>query len=241
MQFIRPQRARAPNDQGWIAYEATAARLLGLPLYRELYDYDRFVRVYDLEPPPGWSSMEELNAELLGALNERHRFATHPLDQSLRNGSQTARSLLSEEHPAIHAILQSFVPPIEDYRAAIGTAEGHPLTGRNRGMVAITGAWSVQLRREGFHVNHVHPHGWISSAYYVAVPSEAANAQLMSGWLKFGETRYPVPGALAERVVQPRPGRLALFPSYMWHGTNPIHGSEPRTTIAFDASPIEAP
>lgn len=55
----------------------------------------------------------------------------------------------------------------------------------------------------------------------------------MSGWIKFGETRYPVPGG----VVQPRAGRLLLFPSYMWHGTNPIHGSEPRTAIAFDAVP----
>jgi hypothetical protein len=36
-------------------------------------------------------------------------------------------------------------------------------------------------------------------------------------------------------VVQPRAGRLVLFPSYMWHGTSPIHGPVPRTTIAFDA------
>ncbi|HLY53108.1 MAG TPA: tetratricopeptide repeat protein, partial [Steroidobacteraceae bacterium] len=43
--FIRPQRARAPLAQGWIAYEATAARLLGQGAYRELYDYQRFVRV----------------------------------------------------------------------------------------------------------------------------------------------------------------------------------------------------
>jgi hypothetical protein len=28
-----------------------------------------------------------------------------------------------------------------------------------------------------------------------------------------------------------------LFPSYMWHGTNPIHGPQVRTTIAFDALP----
>jgi hypothetical protein len=60
----------------------------------------------------------------------------------------------------------------------------------------------------------------------------------MSGWLKFGEPRYPVPNAGAEGVVQPRAGRLVLFPSYMWHGTNPIHGSEPRTSVAFDAVPV---
>ena len=41
--FIEKQRSRTPDDQGWIAYEATAARLMDRPLYRELYDYARFV------------------------------------------------------------------------------------------------------------------------------------------------------------------------------------------------------
>jgi Flp pilus assembly protein TadD len=236
--FIRAQRSLHPADQGWLAYEATAARLLGDPLYRELYDYSRLVRSYDLEAPPGWSSMQELNAALLEALNARHPFAVHPLDQSLRNGSQTARSLLTDPDPAIQAALRAFQQPIEDYRQAMGMNPAHPLSARNRGVVRFSGAWSVQLRREGYHVNHFHPQGWISSAYYVSVPKEVEDVSQMSGWIKFGETRYPVPGATPEVFVPPLAGRLVLFPSYMWHGTNPIHGSEPRTTIAFDAVPL---
>lgn len=242
MRFIQAQRSRAPNDQGWIAHEATAARLMDQPLYRELYDYRRMVRTYDLQTPPGWSSIEELNAALLQAFSARHQFAVHPLDQSLRHGSQTARSLVTDQDPAIRAALQAFAEPIEDYRRSIGTEAGHPLTARNVGPTRFSGAWSVQLRREGYHVNHVHPQGWISSAYYVSVPEEVHDVNTMSGWIKFGETRFPVPGAHAETYIKPRPGRLVLFPSYMWHGTNPIHGSEPRTTIAFDAVPEkEAP
>lgn len=238
LQFIRPQRERVPHEQTWIAYEATAHRLSGdEAAYRRLYDYDRFVRVYDLAPPPGWRSMAELNAAVLRALEARHRLPTHPLDQSLRNGSQTARSLLTERDPAIQALLTAFAAPIADYLRAIGERADHPLSARNRGGAHITGAWSVRLNRDGFHVNHVHPQGWISSAYYVSVPAEVADERLRSGWLKFGEPRYPVPGAAAELMVQPVPGRLVLFPSYMWHGTNPIHGSEPRTTVAFDANP----
>jgi hypothetical protein len=86
-------------------------------------------------------------------------------------------------------------------------------------------------------VNHIHPEGWISSAYYVSVPAEVADENTKDGWLKFGEPRYPTPGAGPRRFVQPRPGRLVLFPSYLWHGTNPIHGDEPRLTIAFDCVP----
>jgi Flp pilus assembly protein TadD len=235
--FIQAQRSRTPDHQGWIAYQATAARLMDQPLYRELYDYARMVRTYELEPPPGWSSMAELNAALLRAFSTRHPFVAHPLDQSLRNGSQTARNLALDPDPTIRAVLQAFSQPIEDYRRAIGAGAGHPLTARNRGAAQFSGAWSVQLRREGYHVNHIHPQGWISSAYYVSVPEEVHDVNTMSGWIKFGETRYPVPGAQPETFIKPRAGRLVLFPSYMWHGTNPIHGAETRTTIAFDAIP----
>jgi Flp pilus assembly protein TadD len=235
--YIRSQRAQQPFEQGWLAYEATAARLLGHDLYPELYDYDRLVRVFELEPPPGWTSIEELNTALIEALNVRHQFPTHPLDQSLRHGSQTARSMLTDPDVAIRAVIKAFQGPLEEYRQAIGTDPDHPISVRNRASATITGAWSVQLRREGFHVNHVHPEGWISSAYYVSVPEEVRDETLKSGWIKFGEPRFPVPGAEAERIVQPRAGLLVLFPSYMWHGTNPIHGGEPRTTIAFDAKP----
>ena len=235
--FLGPQRRREPLVQSWIAYEATAARLLGREEYRTLYDYDRLVRVFELEPPPGWGSIAELNAALLAALRPRHQLAVHPLDQSLRHGSQTMRNLLAEGDAAIKAVLQAFEPALAAYLQQLGDSPTHPLASRNRGGAAISGAWSVQLNREGFHVNHLHPQGWISSAYYVDVPVEVRDPALKSGWLKFGETRFPVPGATAERFIQPLPGRLVLFPSYMWHGTNPIHGHEPRLTIAFDAIP----
>jgi Flp pilus assembly protein TadD len=237
MPFIRAQRAREPLAQNWLAYEATAARLLGAPRYGELYDYDRFVRCYDLEPPRGWSSIGELNAALVETLRTRHLFEEHPLDQTLRHGSQTSRNLVTDGDPAIQAILAAFAEPLRLYMEELGHDPGHPLPARNRGIVAIKAGWSVQLRRGGFHVNHYHGEGWLSSAYYVAVPDEIQDAALRSGWLKFGEPRFATPGADAARHIQPRAGLLVLFPSYMWHGTNAIHGPQVRTTIAFDAVP----
>jgi Flp pilus assembly protein TadD len=237
MSFIQAQLARHPDAQMWLAYEATASRMLATARYHELYDYQRFVKVYDLEAPPGWRSMAEFNRDLAGALHERHRFTSHPLDQTLRNGTQTSRSLISEPHPAIRAILEAFRAPIEDYRRTLALAAEHPLSRANVGRAEFTGAWSVCLHRNGFHVNHIHPEGMLSSAYYVEVPPETEDPQLRSGWIKFGEPRYAIPGLEAERHVQPRPGRLVLFPSYMWHGTNPIYGEEPRLCIAFDMRP----
>ena len=235
--FIQAQLVKHPDAQMWLAFEATASRMLGGERYKVLYDYDRFVRVFDLETPAGWSSMEQFNRDLASALHERHRFTNQPLDQTLRNGTQTSRSLLTDPDPVIRAVLKAFEAPIEAYRRTLTELTDHPLARANRGTSRFTGAWSVRLRRNGFHVNHFHPDGMLSSAYYVEVPAEAEDTALKSGWIKFGEPRYAIPGHTAERYVQPRPGRLVLFPSYMWHGTNPIYGEDPRLCIAFDMRP----
>jgi hypothetical protein len=179
--------------------------------------------------------MNELNAAVLKALTLRHQFECRPLEQSLRNGIQTARSLKTDSDPAIQALLQAFNAPLADYCNGLDVDQRHPLSASPGGQPAIAGAWSVQLRREGFHVNHIHPEGWISSAYYVSVPTETHDENLKSGWLKFGEPRFTAPGCGPEHFIKPLAGRLVLFPSYLWHGTNAIHGSEPRVSVAFDA------
>lgn len=237
MPFIQAQLTRHPQAQMWLAFDSVVSRMLASSRYRELCDYERLVRVYDLEAPPGWSSMTQFHRDLAAALHARHRFSRQPIDQTLRNGTQTSRSLLSDPDPVIRAVVKAFDAPIEEYRRTLGTPAEHPLSRANHGASQLTGAWSVRLQRNGFHVNHVHPEGMLSSAYYVEVPPETADPALKSGWIKFGEPRYPIPGLSAERYVQPVPGRLVLFPSYMWHGTNPIYGEEPRLCIAFDMRP----
>jgi uncharacterized protein (TIGR02466 family) len=113
-----------------------------------------------------------------------------------------------------------------------------PLRSRNIGKAKIHSAWSVRLRPSGFHVNHLHPEGWLSSAFYVETPATALETAGREGWIKFGEPGVPTSPALAaEHFVRPEPGRLVLFPSYMWHGTVPFTSDERRMTIAFDVVP----
>lgn len=235
--LIRAQRRRAPRANIWIAHEATAARLIGDPAYARLYDYDRLVRVYDLEPSPGFGSAAELNTALAAVLRERHKLERPPFDQSMRAGTQTVGNLHDDPDPALRAAFGAFVEPIADYRARLGDSPDHPLAAGNRGRARFAGCWSVQLGRHGFHVNHIHTEGWLSSAYYVSLPAEVEDRERQSGWIKFGEPRYPVPGAGPAMTLEPRPGRLVLFPSYMWHGTTAIHEDGQRLTVAFDVVP----
>ena len=237
MPLIEAARERQPLDQFYIALEASAARLLGDPRYASLYDYERLVRPFELPVPEGWSSIEAFHADLVPALKERHRFVAPPLDQSLRAGTQTPRGLLGDPNPVIRAFLDAIQGPIRAYCEHMGTDPAHPLSVRNTGSTRMIGCWSVRLHRDGFHVNHVHSEGWISSAYYVEVPDEVNDEEAKSGWIKFGEPKFPIPDAAPEKFVQPAAGKLVLFPSYMWHGTTPIRGDDARMTIAFDVVP----
>ena len=192
LQVIERWRPRQPLDQSWIAFEASALRMVGDERYRDLYDYERLVRPFDLEAPPGWASIADFNRDLITSLERLHRLKVHPLDQSLRHGTQTQRSLLKESDPVIRAFLQAIELPIARYREAMGQDPGHPLRARNVGPTQIVGCWSVRLGRSGYHVNHNHPEGWISSAYYVQVPPEVADESARHGWIKFGEPGIPI-------------------------------------------------
>ena len=115
-----------------------------------------------------------------------------------------------------------------------------PLRRRNTGDYRIAGAWSVRLRPGGFHQDHFHPEGWLSSAFYVETPDAALDSPDRQGWIRFGQPPYAtMPPLPADRhYVRPKPGRLVhCSRPTCWHGTTcRFHDRmRPRMTIAFDA------
>jgi tetratricopeptide (TPR) repeat protein len=213
--------AAHPHDHYVTALKAAAWRLAGDPRVDQLYDYDRLVKTYRIAAPEGWATVDAYLADLERALDRLHGPLTHPVGQSLRHGSQTQRSLLDYPDPEIRALFRSIDAPVRRHIAAMGESGGYE----------VAGAWSVRLNPGGHHVDHVHPEGWLSSAFYVRVP-EAPGRE---GWLKLGEPGTPTSPPLEPgRWVRPEPGLLVLFPSYMWHGTAPFSSAGTRLTCAFD-------
>ncbi|MEL7041662.1 MAG: tetratricopeptide repeat protein [Pseudomonadota bacterium] len=238
LRTVKPWRRKEPNVQSWIALEATALRLADPDKYAALVQMDRFVRAFELPLPKGFASIQDFNAALIAAIAPNQTFARRPLDQTLRGGTQTARDLVHAPDPVIQAYLQALDAPIRAYLAEIGHQADHPLTRRNTGAYRFNGCWSVTLKGGGRHVNHVHPNGWISSAYYASVPEETLAGASKAGWIKFGEPPFTTTPELGpEKWVQPKPGMLVLFPSFMWHGTDPISDGSERVTVPFDLVP----
>jgi tetratricopeptide (TPR) repeat protein len=227
---------RDPDDVAASARLATAWRLTGDPRYAELYDYANYVRAYRIDTPAGWATLEDYLVDLRAALTELHGFQTHPFDQSLRHGSQTSQNLERVDHPAVRAFFKAIDGPIRRHMEHLRQFP-QGLGRRYTGDYMLTGSWSVFLRPNGFHVDHIHPMGWLSSAFYVETP-ETPSDDPHAGWIKFGEPGQPTtPKLAAEHYVKPEPGTLVLFPSHMWHGTVPFTSDERRITIAFDIAP----
>lgn len=141
-------------------------------------------------------------------------------------------------HPLRDRLKSSIAQAVQRYIATMPEDPDHPFLSRRRERFRFSGAWSSRMQGGGYHLNHIH-NGWISSVYYVEVPEIAADTAEKQGWLKFGEPPVDLGfGDSIRRLVQPKPGRLVLFPSYLWHGTVPYDSQEPRMTIAFDALPF---
>ena len=227
-----------PTDGRALAMKADALRMLGDPRYRELLDYQHLVRAEPIGVPAGWIGLDAYLAELVADLERAHTLRAHPIGNSLREGSQIQLAPQDSPFASIRAFPQAIDGSIRRYMQAIGIG-GDPMRKRNTGRYAISGIWSVRLRPHGFHVNHYHPEGWISSACYLQLPRAVERAG-GEGWLQFGEPAFPTNPILEpEYFVKPSPGLLALFPSYMWHGMVPFSGSpeDRRLTIAFDVVP----
>lgn len=219
---------QTPDAYMFWPYASLAWRQLDEARWRWLEGDESFIGVYDIA-----DRLPPLD-QLATALRKLHTLSGQPLEQSLRGGTQTDGNLFFHVEPVIVALREAIRSTVAEHVAKFpATDPAHPLLGTARGLIAFSGAWSVRLHGKGYHANHIHPAGWISSALYIVLPPDVG--QNDAGILTLGEAKAPsFPVDLPPfRTVEPKPGRLALFPSYMWHGTRPF-GEGERMTVAFD-------
>ncbi|MDQ3246474.1 MAG: TIGR02466 family protein [Pseudomonadota bacterium] len=99
--------------------------------------------------------------------------------------------------------------------------------------------WVNLLKSGGHHSGHIHPHSMISGTLYVEVPAG-------SGAIRFEDPRLPLMMAAPPRrkdapesqqsfaTVQPRPGLLLLWESWLRHEVLPGTGRGERLSISFN-------
>jgi len=92
--------------------------------------------------------------------------------------------------------------------------------------------WANLLKSGGQHSGHIHPHSMISGTFYVEVPKG-------SGAIRFEDPRLPLMMAAPPRddsfvTVEPRPGLLLLWESWLRHEVLAGTGKGERLSISFN-------
>ncbi len=108
-------------------------------------------------------------------------------------------------------------------------------------------AWANVLRRGAYHRNHTHPGCYWSGVYYVAVGGSSAKWE-HSGAIELYDPRGAVemvalPGnPFGQRLtIDPEPGLMLMFPSWLRHAVHPFMGKGERITVAFNLAVGEPP
>jgi tetratricopeptide (TPR) repeat protein len=174
-------------------------------------------------------------AELAALLRALHTMERPYIEQSVRGGTQTDRSVIQRHEPIVQRVKAAWLAAIRGYVESLPAFEqGHPLLGLPRGQLLVEGSWSVRLLRQGYNVPHNHPAGWLSTAFHIALPAADAMGPAPAGHIAFGtppeELGLDLP---AYRTIKPEVGVTAVFPSTMWHRTMPFADGE-RLALALD-------
>ena len=228
--LVEPALLENPDDIALWALASLCWRLIDDP--RENW----------LNPAPGLFGAVDIGLpedaiELADTLRQLHVARHHPAGQSLRQGTQTRGSLFRRRDHLIFRLREHIRSAVSTYVSNLPPADAtHPLLRHRNRPLDFTGSWSVRLTQCGFHISHIHPAGILSSAYYVSLP-DTLGGQNKDGWLAIGDAPPELETGLEPYVlVEPRVGRLALFPSYLFHSTRPFSAGE-RLTVAFDMAP----
>jgi Tfp pilus assembly protein PilF len=167
-------------------------------------------------------------------LRELHGRSTTCIGQSLRGGTQTAGNLFDRLEPEIALLRTKLHQAVERYRGMLPPSDqSHPILKHRDSKLGFAGSWSIRLTEGGFHVQHMHPKGILSAASYWVVPSPTMKDS-QAGWLEIGGSpAYLGLDMQPLRRIEPKVGRLVLFPSTLHHGTRPFPAGE-RISVAFD-------
>jgi len=175
----------------------------------------------------------EARTAMAAELRQNPTLVPDPHNKSTRDGLQAAKIGLPNE-PAVQALLARIKTAVEQYRTAMESIDDPFITRAPR--KARLHPWAVIYGASGRQTAHRHPAGWLSGVYYVSAPRTAEGYR---GALLVGEPdkRLAKAAPWGVKRLEPVPGRLVLFPSFVTHATEPCGADGERISLAFDVIP----
>jgi len=190
----------------------------------------------ELPSPDAYADGAEFRESLAIEIRRNPTLSPDPRGKATKDGLHT-RCLRQVDAPAVEALVGEVKHAVDGYVANLAAMDG-PLHPDQVDGVRLD-IWAVVFGAEGRQVSHRHGGGWISGVYYVAAPralgQNAYAGSLLVGALDPADGIDPPWGVQA---IEPVPGRLVLFPSYVPHATEPSGVDGDRISVAFDVVPV---
>jgi hypothetical protein len=234
--LCRDQLETRPGDADARCYLAHALAMRGdVEEAQSIMPTDQLVRVVDLPPPDGIEPAA-FRAMLAREIRANPMLEPDPQGKSVKSGLQ-AQLIGGFGETALPLLLKQISAAIENYVRDHADVDDH-FAAHAPGKASLR-SWAVVLEADGYQVPHRHPAGWLSGVYYVEAPRDDA-AGCYRGPLLFGAPLAPLHDApWPLRRIEPVPGRLVLFPSFMPHGTEPTQADGSRICVSFDIVPAQ--
>jgi uncharacterized protein (TIGR02466 family) len=146
-------------------------------------------------------------------------------------GGYTSYASLSDLHRRTPAFSE-FADRLDPHVRAFVKAQGWKRT-----RLEMTNCWMNIMPRHTYHTLHLHPHSVVSGVYYVSVPKGSVALKLedprMSSYMN-------APTRALYHEIKPKAGMFVLFESWLRHEVPPNQSSDPRISISFNYSFVEA-
>jgi Tfp pilus assembly protein PilF len=219
--------AAAPSVTTPLALRCVALDRLGrIEELAALIALDRFVSVIDLDDDTGFHVA--LEAEL-----RAHPSLTFEPDGLVTRSGRQSDELAADVTPAISRLATIARTALAE-RHQRHTEADHPWLRARPDDWSLT-LWGTILQPGGAVDPHIHAPNWLSGVYYPTLPDSVASAD--EGGFAIGAVPASLGGGGKLHIERARPGRMILFPSFLWHATLPFGGAADRISFAFDLVP----
>jgi hypothetical protein len=155
-----------------------------------------------------------------------------------RTAYQGSQSILVDTGSWIRQLIGLLGAKTDDYLARLPREPDHPFLRMidDNTKLRFGRMWGLVVRDETRASRHHHSDAFLSAIYYPGVPEVMQGVDgPHAGWLEVGSSNLAI--EMADEDVfylEPKIGKLVIFPSYFFHAVLPTHNSLPRVSIASD-------
>jgi len=179
-----------------------------------------------------WPDSDALNAELAKIILQKEKAGLGAATRGKVEGWRSEHDLFRWDAECVQTLRERVTTCALDMTRLV-TASQHP-----RKVNLQMDCWANVLRRGQYNIVHDHPGATWSGVYYVS-DGKRDNDDRLNGKLELLDPRMGVNVLGREEgryFVEPLPGLMVMFPSWLKHMVHPFFGSGERISISFNAS-----